>query len=79
MKAFELVKSETADLSTPLRAVEKRSQERSAEPQVPPLRLLFRFPVELGGVGAPHAASLTKAANAAMSSAAWQEIQVRSG
>jgi hypothetical protein len=43
------------------------------EPQISPLRYPG-FPVEIGGVGAPHAAFL----NEAMSSAEWQEIRVRS-
>ena len=46
--------------------------------QVPPLRYPG-FPVELGGVAELHAAFFTKAAHAAMSSAAWQEIRVRFG
>ena len=48
------------------------------EPQVAPLRYPG-FPVELGGVGELHAPFLRKGAHTAVSSAAWQEIRVRSG
>jgi hypothetical protein len=47
------------------------------KPQISPLRYLG-FPVEFGGVCDLHAAFLTKAAHVAVSSAAWQEIRVRS-
>jgi hypothetical protein len=51
---------------------------REIQQQVPPLRSPG-FPVELDGVGEFHAPSLRKGAHVALSSAAWQEIRVRSG
>jgi hypothetical protein len=57
---------------------EKHFQERSAELQIPPLRYLG-FPVELGGVVALYAPFFTEGRTRGLSSAAWQEIRVRSG
>src|ERR1700723_2411129 len=51
------------------------AEGRTADPST----ALPGFPEELGGVGASCAFPLQKGAHAALSSAAWQEIRVRSG
>jgi hypothetical protein len=53
-------------------------ENRKKKPQISPLRYPG-FPVEVGGVGRHMRLSLKKGAYAVLSSAAWQEIRVRSG